>query len=87
VRIEAYFSRKTFLSRAILAAIIRRNDFRLQNADFRLKSSVLCGKELQAPQSAIYNLKLGTRPKCESPQDKSSIIQKGILDFRMQISD
>jgi hypothetical protein len=33
----------------MLTAIIEAIDFRLENADFRLKSAVPGGKELQAP--------------------------------------
>jgi hypothetical protein len=36
------------------------------------------------PQSAIYTLKLGTRPKGGSPEDNCGL---WILDWRMQILD
>jgi hypothetical protein len=37
------------------------------------------------PQSAIYNLKLGTHPKGGSPKDKSQIIQRLALRTRFSI--
>jgi hypothetical protein len=46
-------------------------DFRLKNADFRLKSFAPRREECIQPQSAIYNLKPGTHPQGGSPQDKS----------------
>jgi hypothetical protein len=66
--VRSFCVHKEVLPRVILAAIIETTDFRMQISDLRAR---YLRQGVHAPQFAIYNLKLGTRPKGGSPKDKS----------------
>jgi hypothetical protein len=53
------------------ASGLPHRDFRFKNADFRFKSSEPLNKAHHTPQSAISNLKLGTRLQGGDPKEKS----------------